>query len=66
PNDQTSFTLTYSIPAKTLQEMIIAEGGMASVGFNYMTTGKYGFEVVLSGFIVSEGITIDINEKLKV
>ncbi|NQY68527.1 MAG: hypothetical protein HRT72_12510 [Flavobacteriales bacterium] len=66
PNEHTAFSLDYSIPSVKLQELLQAQGGVAVVAMRFLDSGKYGIQLVLKGFIVSEGITIDINENITI
>ncbi len=66
PNKNTLLPLTYSISSQELNALIMESGGYASVGANYLTSGKYGIKINLKGFVDAEGFTIDINETLEV
>lgn len=65
-NQNTILPLTYLISSGQLNKLIIGAGGYASVGAKYLTTGKYGINIHLKGFVQAEGFNISINEKVSV
>ena len=66
PNQNNTFPLSYLISAQKIKQIIQKAGGIASVGTNYLTSGSYGIPLLLKGFVVAEGLKIEINEAITV
>ena len=66
PSQNNIFPLTYLLSSQQLKQIIRQAGGVANVGANYLTTGNYGIPLLLKGFVVAEGLKVDINEKITV
>jgi hypothetical protein len=66
PSQNNIFPLTYLLSAQKLKQIIRNAGGVANVSANYLTTGNYGIPLLLKGFVVAEGLKVDINEKITV
>ncbi len=66
PNKNNLLPLSFLISSQDLQQLIKEAGGVANVGANFLTTGDYGIPLHLKGFVVAEGFTIDIDEKITV
>ena len=65
-NKKTSLPLSYAISPQQLTRLIQHSGGIAKVGANFITTGSYNIPIKLKGFIVTEGIALDINETITI
>jgi len=66
PNQNNLLPLSFLISSQNLKLLISESGGIANVGASFITTGKYGISLLLKGFVVADGVTIDINEQLTV
>lgn len=66
PNQNNALALTFLISSQHVRQLIKKAGGAINVGARYLTSGKYGIPLTLKGFVVAEGFTIDINEKITV
>lgn len=66
PNQNNTFPLAYLISAQKIKQIIRNAGGIATVGTNYLTSGSYGILLKLKGFVVAEGLKIEINETITV
>ena len=65
-NQKNVLPLSFLISSNKVKTLIKQSGGVVKLGANYLSSGDYGIPIHLKGFIVSEGISIDINEKLTV
>jgi len=66
PNQNNILPLAFLISPQNFKDLIRETGGIANAGANFLTSGNYGVPIHLKGFVVAEGITIDINEKITV
>jgi hypothetical protein len=66
PNQNNTFPLSYLISTQKIKQIIKKAGGIASVGANYLTSGSYGIPLLLKGFVVAEGLKIEINQSITV
>lgn len=66
PNQNNILPLAFLISSQNFKDLIRETGGVANAGANFLTSGNYGVPIHLKGFVVAEGITIDINEKITV
>lgn len=66
PNKNNQLALTFLISSNNVRQLIKNAGGTFNVGARFFTSGKYGIPLQLKGFVVAEGITIDINETIEV
>lgn len=66
PNNNTTYTLPFTISTQAAKQLVSQAGGIASVIANYLTSGKYGIELVIKGFVVAEKYKIDLNEKITI
>ena len=66
PNKNNELPLTFLISSSNLKALIKEAGGIANVGANFITTGEYGIPLHLKGFVVADGVTIDIDEQITV
>lgn len=66
PNQNNILPLAFLISPQNFKDLIRETGGIANAGANFLTTGTYGIPIHLKGFVVAEGITIDIDEKITV
>lgn len=66
PNQNNALVLTFLISPHHIRQLIKKAGGAINVGTRYLTTGKYGIPLQLKGFVVAEGFSKDINEKITV
>ncbi len=64
PNKNNTLPLTFYISATNINQLIQEAGGITKATANYLLRGKYGITFHLKGFVVAEGIPIDINEKI--
>jgi hypothetical protein len=65
-NQKTNLPLSFLISPTNFKKLIKASGGVVNVGASYLTDGNYGIPIELRGFVVAEGVSIEINEKLTV
>ena len=65
-NQKNVLPLSFLISANKIKMLIKQSGGVAKLGANFLTTGDYGIPIRLKGFVVAEGISIDINENITV
>jgi len=66
PNQNNLLPLSFLISSQNLKLLVRESGGIANVGASFITTGSYGISLRLQGFVVADGVTIDIDEKLTV
>jgi hypothetical protein len=66
PNQNNTFPLSYFISAQKIKQIITKAGGITTVGTNYLTSGSYGILLKLKGFVVAEGLKIEIDEMITV
>ena len=66
PNQSNIIALTFLISSHQLAQLIKEAGGIANVGANFLSSGKYGIPIRLKGFVVAENFTIDIDESLTI
>jgi hypothetical protein len=66
PNQKNILPLSFLISPTKFKALIKEAGGVVNVGASYLTEGNYGIPLNLRGFVVAEGVTISVNEKLVV
>lgn len=64
--ENSSFFLDYLISSSKLRRLIKESGGALLVGSNRLANGEYGIKLNLKGFVIAEGIKVDINEMVTV
>ncbi len=65
-NQNNLVTTDYLISSSAIRNLIRDAGGGGAVASNYLTEGKYGIPILLKGFVVAEGVKVEVNEKLEV
>lgn len=66
PNQNNELPIDFQISTPVVLSELKRMGGITSVLSNFLTSGKYGLELQLRGFIVAQNIKIDINQTINV
>jgi Sec-independent protein translocase protein TatA len=66
PQKSTILTLSYVLSAQKLKQLAKKSGGVLRIIKRFLSRGDYGMTIVLKGFVVAEGIKIDINETMAI
>lgn len=66
PKGNSIIPLTYLISSQNMRKLVKDSGGAIEVGTRRLTHGEYGIKINLKGFVIAEGIKVDINETVMV
>lgn len=62
PKGNSIIPLSYLISSQSIRKLVKDSGGAFEVGTRRLTQGEYGMKLNLKGFVIAEGIKVDINE----
>ena len=66
PDKSNTLTIPIELSAQKALMLINANGGLLQVAQNKALTGDYGIEFIIKGFVKANGLTVDINERVKI
>ena len=66
PNQTTPLTLLFDLTPQQVGVLIGQVGGLAKVAANWLSTGKYGIQLQVKGFVQVDGVSVTLNERVSI